>query len=120
LGFKNSLLYCAAKHGVLGMMKVAKREVKKYNIRVNTICPAKVDTTFFKNYEKKPPKNIMIPPKNIANLILAAIERKKIKFGLTKFLIFLKRLRCIKNRLFSTEMRNLSLRDRLNLPYITK
>ena len=36
--------YCAAKHGVVGLTKMAALESAEYGVRVNCICPASVDT----------------------------------------------------------------------------
>lgn len=37
-------IYCASKHAVLGMTRVAALEVAKQNIRVNSVSPAAIDT----------------------------------------------------------------------------
>ncbi len=36
--------YCATKHGVLGLTKSVAKEVLDYNIRINAVCPALINT----------------------------------------------------------------------------
>lgn len=41
--------YCAAKHGVIGLTRVAARETATHGITVNAICPGFVDTPLVRN-----------------------------------------------------------------------
>jgi SDR family mycofactocin-dependent oxidoreductase len=44
LGYLHTAHYTAAKHGVVGMMKVLAQELGPHNIRVNAVCPTTVNT----------------------------------------------------------------------------
>ncbi len=43
-------IYAASKHAVLGMSRSVALEYARKNIRVNTVCPAVVDTPMFQRY----------------------------------------------------------------------
>jgi SDR family mycofactocin-dependent oxidoreductase len=44
IGYANTAHYTAAKHGVIGLMKVLAQELGPHRIRVNAICPTTVNT----------------------------------------------------------------------------
>jgi (+)-trans-carveol dehydrogenase len=44
LGYLNTAHYTAAKHGLIGLMKVLAQEVGPHGIRVNAVCPTTVNT----------------------------------------------------------------------------
>lgn len=48
-GFSGLAHYVAAKHGVVGLMRVLAQEVGHRSIRVNAICPTNVNTVMFDN-----------------------------------------------------------------------
>ena len=44
LGYMNTAHYTAAKHGVIGLVKVLAQELGPHRIRVNAVCPTTVNT----------------------------------------------------------------------------
>ena len=48
-GLANQAHYCAAKHGVVGLMRDLAIELAPHGIRVNTVHPSSVDTPIIKN-----------------------------------------------------------------------
>ena len=53
---KGSTAYCSAKHGIIGLTKMAALEHAEAGIRVNTICPGPIRTPFVEDLIKKDPK----------------------------------------------------------------
>ncbi|GAA3237300.1 mycofactocin-coupled SDR family oxidoreductase [Pseudonocardia petroleophila] len=49
MGFPNLAHYCAAKHGLVGLMKVLAVEFAPHRIRVNSVHPTNVDTDMIQN-----------------------------------------------------------------------
>ena len=46
--------YCAAKHGVIGITKVAALEYVAQGIRINAVCPGGTATPMLKNWFQEP------------------------------------------------------------------
>lgn len=75
--------YSASKAGIIGFTKSLSKEVAKYNITVNAICPGLVDTDILKDVPKeymanliaKIPLKRMAKPSEIAHLILFLISQ---------------------------------------------
>jgi NAD(P)-dependent dehydrogenase (short-subunit alcohol dehydrogenase family) len=44
VGFSNGSIYCASKHGILGLTKAVALEQAQAGIRINAICPAFIET----------------------------------------------------------------------------
>jgi len=49
VGFAGKAAYNSAKHGLIGLIKVAALEGAEYNITVNALCPGYVDTALVQN-----------------------------------------------------------------------
>lgn len=51
--------YAAAKAGVLGLTKTSSRELARYNVTVNAICPSLINTDIIKTVPEKVMQNIL-------------------------------------------------------------
>ena len=78
LGGHGQTNYCAAKAGVLGFTRALSRELAKYNITVNAVCPAAVKTDMLKSVDPELlavkmadfPRKRPAEPEEVANVIL--------------------------------------------------
>jgi 3-oxoacyl-[acyl-carrier protein] reductase len=66
-------LYSASKHAALGFTRSLLQEVREYNIRVASICPGSVDTSFG-NGAHSPHKDKILKPEDVADTVLAVIK----------------------------------------------
>lgn len=68
--FVGGAIYSASKWGLLGFSRSLMLEVREYNIRVVTICPGSVNTTF-SDHSKDGEK--IIQPQDVADAVLFAL-----------------------------------------------
>lgn len=81
-------VYCAAKHGVLGLTKSAAKDVAEYDIKINAICPALITTPMIQVYpqdqldilKKKIPMGRLGKPEEVADLILFLAGSQAVDF----------------------------------------
>jgi short-subunit dehydrogenase len=85
--------YCASKHAVAGFKRSLWLEVRKKGIKISTIYPARINTEFFKNYEKKPSSKVMVSSDDIAEYIVSIMKRHKIERVLKRIKLIYKRVR---------------------------
>lgn len=73
-GFAGGGAYCASKFGVMGLMESVFQEARSRDVRVVTISPGSVDTSFFDEAQTTTPnrQNILQPEDVAATVILAA------------------------------------------------
>lgn len=70
--FVNGAGYAATKWALMGFAKCLMLEVREQNIRVVTVCPGSVDTTF--SHPQDPSRaEKLIQPQDVAEIVLAAI-----------------------------------------------
>lgn len=67
-GFKETALYCASKHAVLGLSRALHQELKEFGIRTFCVSPAAVKTNMGKKIKHQDFKTF-IDPKDLASYI---------------------------------------------------
>ena len=79
-GFENLSAYCASKFAVNGFSECLSKELKKYKIRVITLCPDRVATDmqkeFFTLKEFKKHRKNMLQPNDIAKIVIQIVKGK--------------------------------------------
>lgn len=75
-GNANISAYCASKFGVIGMSESLMKEVRKDNIRVNTLTPSTIETdmTIDLGIADKNSQATVLQPEDFAELILAGLK----------------------------------------------
>jgi len=72
-GFKNSSIYCASKHSVLGLSRALNIELKKKNVRVMCVSPSSTKTDMGKILADQNFKTFL-NPKEVAEYIIFALS----------------------------------------------
>jgi NAD(P)-dependent dehydrogenase (short-subunit alcohol dehydrogenase family) len=62
-------IYTASKYGINGFSECMEKYLRKYNIRVSTICPGSTDTSWWERSKQGVGDGKMIPPEYIADII---------------------------------------------------
>ena len=72
-GFKESSIYCASKHAILGLSRSVHDELKNYNIRTFTISPGSIKTKMGRKV-KNQDYQTFIQPEEIAKFLVHIIS----------------------------------------------
>ena len=72
-GFKETSIYCASKHAILGLSRSVYDELKNYNIRTFTISPSSIKTKMGRKV-KNQNYQTFIKPKEIAKFLVDVIS----------------------------------------------
>jgi len=77
IGFAGKSAYNSAKHGVIGLSKVAALEGAEYGVTVNALCPGYVDTPLVRNQMKDLAANRNVPVEKVLEEILYPLVPQK-------------------------------------------
>tara|TARA_Y100001970_G_C14141945_1_gene807627 strand:+ start:202 stop:915 length:714 start_codon:yes stop_codon:yes gene_type:complete len=72
-----SSAYVASKFGLLGFSRSIREELREHNVKVISVHPGAVDTSFWENVDVDFPRAEMMSPDNVAKTIAHAISAPK-------------------------------------------
>ena len=75
-GYAGQIAYTASKHALRGMSMALAEELRDTNIRVHVICPGGVETEIVARVRPDIPKNELIQPQEIAELVLYLVTHQ--------------------------------------------
>ncbi|MDY0400639.1 MAG: SDR family oxidoreductase [Bacteroidales bacterium] len=84
--FKGSAIYVATKIYLVYLSKAIQKEVRRYNIKIQALCPGLTNTGFhyteaFKDFDRSTvPKNLWMQPDVIAKKSINALKNRKVVY----------------------------------------
>jgi 3-hydroxybutyrate dehydrogenase len=79
VGFAGKAAYNAAKHGLIGLTRVAALETAPYDITVNALCPGYVDTPLVRNQIADLAKTRQVPEDRVLDeVILSLVPQRRL------------------------------------------
>lgn len=75
VGFQSGTMYSATKHAVMGFSKSLMQEVRKYNVRIVSVCPGSVNTEMISNTTISP-KDVekILQPEDVSEMVYAILN----------------------------------------------
>lgn len=73
--FAGGAVYAASKHAVMGLSRCMMLDLREHGIRVLTVCPGSVDTSFFDEQDRfDPDRGSILMPETVADLVVHAVR----------------------------------------------
>ena len=72
--FEGMAAYNASKYGALGLTNVLREELRKREIRVLALIPGPTDTEIWDQFWKEAPREKMVSPDTVAEVVLQAVK----------------------------------------------
>jgi NAD(P)-dependent dehydrogenase (short-subunit alcohol dehydrogenase family) len=69
LGVGDQSAYCASKHGLIGLTESLQDELKNYDINVNAVLPAGVDTRMVEDTFPEIDRSLLLKPQQVSEVI---------------------------------------------------